>query len=71
MHCRAAGCVYGGLLTACVIPPLRELQASKAFVHKLDRGEPLTLQDLQGSLVSVQARQPYAPPKGGGGGGGD
>jgi hypothetical protein len=55
------GCWAGGRLTAIVLPPLRELRKSAAFVKKLDAGEPLTLHDLDARFVSVPSQQP-APP---------
>jgi len=52
------GCVYGGQLSACVLPPLVELRKSAEFVRKLAGGQPLTLEDLQGEIVSVPSSQP-------------
>lgn len=51
-------CCSGGALTACVLPPLDVLRRSEAFRKKLERRQPLTLQDLQGRTVSVPSRQP-------------
>ena len=53
------GCVYGGHLTACVIPILRGIEACE----KLPHGSVPTLDDLGAQLVSVPARKMYLAPK--------
>lgn len=58
------GCVYGGELTACVIPaaaaaPL-QTRIKDAFLCLIGRSakRPLTLRELGGTLVSVPSQQP-------------
>lgn len=55
-------CASGGALSAVVLPPIGRLRRSKAFVAKLRRREPLSLEDLQGEIVSVPSQQPLPPP---------
>lgn len=57
------GCCYGGALTACILPPWAQLEASATFVEKLSQRQPLTLEDLQGRVVSVPAAAVYEAPK--------
>ena len=57
------GCVYGGRLTACVLPPVEQLVTSDALRRRLEAGEAPTLDDLQGEIVSVPAARAYAPKK--------
>ena len=49
------GCVYGGSLTACVIP----IPQAVEVVSKLKYKTAPTLEDLGAQLVSVPARQAY------------
>lgn len=53
------GCVYGGSLTAAIVPPLTELQSADGFNFKLKHGLPLTTEDLRVQLVSVPAQAVY------------
>jgi len=58
------GCCSGGQLTACVLPPLTELQqgvACPASVLQGAAGAVLvnTMQELRGQLVSVQSHSVY------------
>jgi hypothetical protein len=55
------GCVYGGKLTAAVLPPLDELAASQHVRKRLDKGEPPSLKDLGAELVD--AEKAYAASK--------
>ncbi|GLC43351.1 hypothetical protein PLESTB_001337000 [Pleodorina starrii] len=59
------GCVYGGSLTAAVMPPLAELRVrSPGFVSKMASGEALLREDLLAQIVSVEAAEVYSPPTG-------
>mmetsp|Transcript_15576 Transcript_15576/g.47025 ORF Transcript_15576/g.47025 Transcript_15576/m.47025 type:complete len:368 (+) Transcript_15576:133-1236(+) len=57
------GCVYGGALTACVIPAGERLpwwaEIRGAFMRLMGHGKrPLTLKELGGTIVSVPSQQP-------------
>ncbi|GIL43929.1 hypothetical protein Vafri_1513 [Volvox africanus] len=57
------GCVYGGQLTAAVMPPLADLhKRSPAFVAKMRLGEAVSREDLMVELVAVDAAEVYSPP---------
>ncbi|GIL95557.1 hypothetical protein Vretimale_1562 [Volvox reticuliferus] len=59
------GCVYGGQLTAAVMPPLADLRVhSPAFVAKMRSGEAVSREDLMVELVAVDAAEVYSPPGG-------
>ncbi|KAF6259985.1 Metallo-dependent phosphatase-like protein [Scenedesmus sp. NREL 46B-D3] len=52
------GCCLGAQLTACVLPPLRELQ-QRANSAAVQQGVPVTLHDLGAVLVSVPSGSTY------------
>ena len=53
------GCVYGGRLTACVIPILQGVEAFQNMPHKTVP----TLDDLSAQLISVPARKVHVQRK--------
>jgi hypothetical protein len=59
-----SGCLYGGQLTLASIPPLKEL--SDAARAKIQRSLPLTREDLQITLLSIEASQAWVDKTGGG-----
>jgi hypothetical protein len=61
-----SGCVYGGQLTACVLPPLGQLERNDIYCSRRQNGQALTLAHLQAELVSVQAEKAYVEPGGSG-----
>ncbi|EFJ43472.1 hypothetical protein VOLCADRAFT_96335 [Volvox carteri f. nagariensis] len=57
------GCVYGGALTAAVMPPLADLRArSPGFLSRLRSGGALSRKDLMVELVAVEAGEVYSAP---------
>jgi hypothetical protein len=72
------GAVYGGALTACVLPPLAQRRgpsppasasggggASSSFSTKLAVGQALTREDLRAQIVQVPATAVHSKPGGG------
>ncbi|GFR39837.1 hypothetical protein Agub_g331 [Astrephomene gubernaculifera] len=57
------GCVYGGKLTAAVMPPLEQLRArSPGFGAKMAAGQAVGREELMVELVSVPAAEVYSAP---------
>eukprot|EP00775_Hariotina_reticulata_P006999 gene6999-7213_t len=54
-----SGCCHAGQLTACLLPPLAELQECAAFRQARLRHEPPTIHTLRGYLVSVPSMAEY------------
>jgi hypothetical protein len=53
------GCILGAQLTACVLPPLKELQQRPRFAAAVQQRLPVTLHDLEAVLVSIPSGTTY------------
>jgi hypothetical protein len=52
-------CVAGGQLTACVLPPLSQLQQEPGLVRARSHNAPASLRDMGGFLLSVPSGTRY------------